>query len=664
MHSAYTGTVAVITDQEKRLRAAFCFEQGKIYTLQGANQIGKTLLVKLLTGAVRTAKSDFRVDGATVKFDSPASANSHGICAVYQDDDLLPTMRVDEQIALRHLTPSLQYFFELFVRFALLVLHQPLPAFSSAAHWVESHLPQRRLREQEIKKAAKELLASYSPDDASTNYVAHFTSRPSALSGGAKAVIKLVSAQLTPGLKYLFLDEVFRGVQPSVWPGIIRSLKNWAATEGIAIVAITHSEDEVVRWNPKQRLILREATNSEVVLEPIPPAFISRLAAGIPIRIGSYPVVEINVASESLKELCKDGPFHFLFDEKLKGQPPYRRLRETLNPVSETSLSGGESVKDWANYEKIALQLVNKSLRTDGCLVIIGGGSIINFGGFLAATLNRGMRFVLVPTTVMAIADVAVGSKTSLNLGAAQKDGRYLKHPIGLYANPDHVILDSEFLEWLPLDQKKIGLAECIKHGICQHKELWEKATELLKGSSGSAADWYEVAVETMHLKSDMLSIDPWETDESLILLYGHLHAHALERALKFDMPHGIAVYWGMLIDLHLAKDDRFDLLKSALLQGFGSDIQKVMMIEEVSRLGDDPDLLMEAYENDTKVQHKMDTGYSILILSPWGQQISREPRKKQAKKFSFDEIHTAVRDVSHFLGSGDSVAQHCSYRG
>ncbi len=650
MNAAFSGSIGVTTDQDKRLRAVFHFEQGKIYTLQGPNQIGKTLLVKLLTGAVTSSKSDLRIDNASLQFDSPASANRHGVCAVYQEDDLLPTMRVDEQIALRHLNPSVKDAFEYVVRFAILFLHLPIPYFAAAAHWIESRLPHRKLREERLKEAAKELLKAYAPVDGSTDYLAHFTSRPSALSGGAKAVVKLVAAQLTPGLRYLFLDEVFRGVQPSAWPGIMRSLRTWAEKNRIAIIAVTHSEEEVVRWNPCQRLLLRETEQDGIFLQKIPPESISRLASGIPNRIGSYPVVEIDVASESLDELRKDGPFYFLFDQALENEPSYKRLRTTLSPLCEVKLVGGESVKDWANYEKVVLQLIGKSLRTEGCLVIIGGGSILNFGGFLAATLNRGMRFVLVPTTIMAIADVAIGSKTSLNLRSPGKNGKHLKHPIGLYANPDRVILDKGFLDSLPLANKKIGLAECVKHGLCQDRRLWNKAIELLRGTDSNTPNWYEVAVDTMHLKSDMLSLDPWEMDEALVLLFGHLHAHALERALGFAMPHGVAVYWGMLIDLHLAGDVRFAELLSAVTAGFGSTTKDVMMVGAVSELAANPGLMMGAYEDDTKMQHKKDTGYSILRLSPWGGDVSREPRADQTKKYTFSEVNHALEAVAKLL--------------
>jgi 3-dehydroquinate synthase len=183
--------------------------------------------------------------------------------------------------------------------------------------------------------------------------------------------------------------------------------------------------------------------------------------------------------------------------------------------------------------------------------IIIGGGVALNLAGFAVASLRRGCHpIVLVPTTVMAVADVAVGSKTGVN--AITSSRQELKNYIGTYVNPTAVVLDDQYIKTLPARERVRGLSECLKHGILQDSVLYKNALAEITSGGQNHNTCFELARTTMRLKSRVLAADPWEQDYGRILLYGHLHAHSFERASAFKLPHGDAVLLGLLVELRL----------------------------------------------------------------------------------------------------------------
>src|SRR5262249_3007772 len=152
--------------------------------------------------------------------------------------------------------------------------------------------------------------------------------------------------------------------------------------------------------------------------------------------------------------------------------------------------------------------------------------------------------------TLLSIADVAIGSKTSINFGIG--DSKDLpaplneKHTIGAYHNPTAVLIDKRYLDTLPPEEYKFGLVECLKHGLLQDSNLFATAGELLQAGSPDQERAYSAAIRTAELKSDTLELDPWEVGYGKLLLYGHLHAHAIERVTNMEVPHGTAVLLGI----------------------------------------------------------------------------------------------------------------------
>src|SRR5262249_39837272 len=127
-----------------------------------------------------------------------------------------------------------------------------------------------------------------------------------------------------------------------------------------------------------------------------------------------------------------------------------------------------------------------------------------------------------------------------------------LKNAIGVYENPTAVLIDQDFLKNLPNLEKKVGLSECLKHGLLQDTGLLEEVYRLLRSTDPPYDACMRAALQTMHLKRTVLSFDPWEEGVAQVLLFGHLHAHSLERASGFTVTHGQAVFYGLLVDLKL----------------------------------------------------------------------------------------------------------------
>jgi ABC-type sugar transport system ATPase subunit len=205
-----------------------------IYTLEGDNQAGKSTLLKVLMGAL-TPKGEWpalKLSGESVTIKSIADARKAGLAAVFQDDPLVPSLTVAEQLVLIHAGDKLQ---------------------ALAALTDRKNGGQRAMTPRAVLKTATKLLDSYG-----STYRSILAKYPGQLSGGALAVARLVKSQLQKPLKVLFLDEAFSGVQRDVWPTIIDQLRTWSKDSQVTILAITHNEEELTRWQPVGRFVIRE----------------------------------------------------------------------------------------------------------------------------------------------------------------------------------------------------------------------------------------------------------------------------------------------------------------------------------------------------------------------------------------------------------------------
>jgi len=215
---------------------------------------------------------------------------------------------------------------------------------------------------------------------------------------------------------------------------------------------------------------------------------------------------------------------------------------------STLTVPSGESHKRLATVERLLEELAEAGADRDSVLVAFGGGVIGDMTGFLAAIYMRGIRYVQVPTTLLAQVDSAIGGKTGVNLAAGKNLAGSFHHPLAVYA-------DVSTLSTLPPDELRAGLQESIKAGIIRDPELFTLLErERDRVLSGDAETLTDVVAASVRVKADVVNADERESGLRMILNLGHTLGHAIEAATAYkQLLHGEAVAWGMLAAIRIA---------------------------------------------------------------------------------------------------------------
>jgi 3-dehydroquinate synthase len=356
-------------------------------------------------------------------------------------------------------------------------------------------------------------------------------------------------------------------------------------------------------------------------------------AAAVPARRNHVPVVELN-DSNGLGEDLRDellpksnGPMALVIDTSLVNHKATSQIQTLFQDLGYKlvifDIAAGEADKNIENAVSLLNRVACRLSGRTGGFVVVGGGSTLNLGSFVASISARGtLPTILVPTTIMAIADVAVGSKTAVNIGTSSNGTINQKHAIGTFHNPAAVFLLRDYIYTLPDHEIFIGFSEILKHAYAQDTARFLYLLKVIHSSPINVTVAYEQAIWALKKKSDLMLVDPWEDDAGLVLQIGHLHAHALEKATNFHTSHGYAVYWGMLLD---------SIICGTTLSGpDGSTTRASNYFAEVLRtqnaLAVQPrcwpsiDELISAYDFDPKPYHHSNGAFQIVELSSVGE--------------------------------------------
>ena len=193
-------------------------------------------------------------------------------------------------------------------------------------------------------------------------------------------------------------------------------------------------------------------------------------------------------------------------------------------------------------------ELSNNGATRQTLMINLGGGMVTDLGGFAAATFKRGINFINIPTTLLAMIDAAVGGKTGVNFNG-------LKNEIGVFSTASSVIIDCEFLKTLDHQNILSGYAEMLKHGLISSTEHW---AELLRFDMQNI-DYHllqQLVGESVQVKEEIVRKDPYERSIRKALNLGHTVGHAFESfAMDKGRPvlHGYAVAWGLVCELYLS---------------------------------------------------------------------------------------------------------------
>lgn len=213
-------------------------------------------------------------------------------------------------------------------------------------------------------------------------------------------------------------------------------------------------------------------------------------------------------------------------------------------------LPAGEAHKTRVEWGVATDALLDAGLDRDTVIIALGGGVITDLAGFVAATYLRGVRAVLVPTTLLAMVDAAHGGKTGV-------DTAHGKNLVGAFHPPSLVVVDPDVLHTLPPATWRDGLAEVLKHGIIADAEYFASVTALLPALVAADGPRHpavgDLVARSIAIKQAVVSRDPTERGERRTLNFGHTIAHALERVTHYALSHGEAVAIGMVVEARLA---------------------------------------------------------------------------------------------------------------
>ncbi len=226
-------------------------------------------------------------------------------------------------------------------------------------------------------------------------------------------------------------------------------------------------------------------------------------------------------------------------------------------------IAHSDSSKTIESVMHVWSQLQTLGATRHSLMVNIGGGMVTDLGGFAASTFKRGISFINIPTTLLAMIDASVGGKTGFNFGG-------LKNEIGVFSNADSVILDTVFLKTLDHQNLLSGYAEMLKHGLISNEKMW---AELI--NTGVEDISLQMIADSVAVKQRIVTEDPLEHGLRKALNLGHTVGHAFE-AMSLERTqhpspntqhpapilHGYAVAWGLVCELYL----------SAIKTGFPTD--------------------------------------------------------------------------------------------
>lgn len=255
----------------------------------------------------------------------------------------------------------------------------------------------------------------------------------------------------------------------------------------------------------------------------------------------------------SLNELLREKKYSKVFilaDENTNRccSPLFLPELATEIPIEVIEIEAGEEFKNIETCTQVWYALSELGADRKSLIINLGGGVVTDLGGFVASTYMRGIDFVNVPTTLLAMVDASVGGKTGVDLGA-------LKNQIGLINNPLLVIIDSRFLATLPAEQLRSGMAEMFKHGLIQSESYWGKMLNL---SNLTLDDLDDLIYESVLIKNRVVKQDPTEKGMRKTLNFGHTLGHAIEsyclqNSDRQTLLHGEAIAIGMVLATFLS---------------------------------------------------------------------------------------------------------------
>ena len=322
----------------------------------------------------------------------------------------------------------------------------------------------------------------------------------------------------------------------------------------------------------------------------------------VPLQSYSYPIwIDhglLNILPKLLKPM-NQGQYWVIFSQSeiyLKyGEDLENSLKLNGFKTIYVTLPNGEKAKSLKTMQDVFSTLLKANCNRSSTFLALGGGVVGDLTGFLAATFMRGVDYIQIPTSLLAMVDSSIGGKTGINLSEG-------KNLVGSFWQPKAVVIDLKVLQTLPKREFTSALGEVIKYGAIIDEELFMKISDNLDDLLIMKNDSLilEIIMHCAKIKADIVSIDEREGDKRKILNFGHTIGHALETYFGFDiLRHGEAIAYGMILAANLSMEyskfsrDDYEILKKTILKLPLPDLPKI-----------DENKIMNIMQNDKKIQN------------------------------------------------------------
>ena len=274
---------------------------------------------------------------------------------------------------------------------------------------------------------------------------------------------------------------------------------------------------------------------------------------------GKYSILIGTNLSNNISKILKNNLIKFnkcflLIDNKINK----RIIKKMLNSINQKKIiykfNSSEKNKNIKSVLKILNLLQTNNFNRNDCLITVGGGITGDTGGFVASLYKRGLKFINIPTTLLAQVDSSIGGKTGVNT-------RYGKNLIGTFYQPNLVLADMIFLNTLPKREIICGYAEILKHSLISKKKLFKYLDKNVKKILSLKSPFIEKTIfESCKIKREIVEKDEGEKNLRKTLNFGHTFAHAYEATMGYykKLNHGEAVILGIYSALSFSLKNKF----------------------------------------------------------------------------------------------------------
>ncbi len=321
----------------------------------------------------------------------------------------------------------------------------------------------------------------------------------------------------------------------------------------------------------------------------------------------------IDFIGDLTKDIISQGKVCVISDSNVA--PLYMgRVKKSLSEqgikVSEYIFPAGEKSKNAHTFIEILNFLAREGITRKDTLIALGGGVTGDLTGFCAATYMRGIKFIQIPTTLLAAVDSSVGGKTGIDLDCG-------KNLAGAFYQPSAVIFDSDTLKTLPEEYFSDGMAEVIKYAVI-------KDADLEKLIIAENSDIEEIVQKCVEIKRDVVNADEFESGIRQILNFGHTVGHAIESLSEYTLSHGRCVAMGMYIVTKAYKCEELCKKLCTMFEKFNLKTNCPYTPEEI----------LERAKKDKKADS---TGVNLVV--------SREMGKCEIVKITMDELLSLIKE-------------------